>query len=89
MNAYDNVNDLEAYLDKQNLVSQFISYVTNTYNVAENYRELNISKDIILNQIKAYIARNIIDNKGFYPIWNKNDATFIYAVDFLKNSSRN
>ena len=89
MNAYDNVNDLEAYLDKQNLVSQFISYVTSTYNIPENNRELNISKDIIHNQIKAYIARNIIDNKGFYPIWNKNDATFLYAVDFLKNSSKN
>jgi carboxyl-terminal processing protease len=36
-------------------------------------------------QIKAYIARNIIDNKGFYPIWEEIDTTLKYAIDYLKN----
>jgi len=44
---------------------------------------LKISGEIIHTQIKAYIARNILDNKGFYPIWEKIDTTLKYAIDFL------
>jgi carboxyl-terminal processing protease len=45
---------------------------------------LKTSGIIINTQIKAYIARNMLDNKGFYPIWEKIDTTLIYAIDFLK-----
>lgn len=44
---------------------------------------LRISGKIIDTQIKAYIARNILDNKGFYPIWEKIDTTLKYAIAFL------
>lgn len=84
MNAYNNVDDLEAYLNKHDLINQFTTYVSNNYNIPTNNNELRLSRDIIHNQIKAYIARNIVDNKGFYPLWNKNDATLKYAVDFLE-----
>jgi len=30
------------------------------------------------------VARNILDNKGFYPIWESIDTTLLYAIDFLK-----
>jgi carboxyl-terminal processing protease len=45
---------------------------------------LRISSRIIHTQIKAYIARNILDNKGFYPIWEHIDTTLKFAIDFLK-----
>ena len=45
---------------------------------------LKISGDIIHTQIKAYIARNIQDNKGFYPIWEHIDTTLKYAIDYLE-----
>jgi carboxyl-terminal processing protease len=49
---------------------------------------LKTSGEIINIQIKAYIARNMLDNKGFYPIWEKIDTTLRYAVDFLKKDKR-
>ena len=44
---------------------------------------LRISGKIIHTQIKAYIARNILDNKGFYPIWEQIDTTLRYAIHYL------
>ena len=74
---------LEEYLDKQHLMNQFIQYAE-AGNIKMDRKGLKTSGDIINIQIKAYIARNILDNKGFYPIWEKIDTTLIYAVDFLK-----
>ena len=48
---------------------------------------LRISGNIIHTQIKAYIARNIMDNKGFYPIWEKLDTTLKYAISFLEQNT--
>ena len=45
---------------------------------------LKISEKIIFTQIKAYIARNILDNKGFYPIWEEIDTTLKYAIKYLE-----
>jgi len=45
---------------------------------------LRISGRLIHTQIKAYIARNILDNKGFYPIWEQIDTTLKYAIEYLK-----
>ena len=85
LTTYKEVDGLEKYLDGQNLVNNFTKYLNDKYQIKNNNRELMISESIISNQLKAYIARNIIDNKGFYPIWNKNDVTLQYAIDYLKN----
>lgn len=45
---------------------------------------LKTSGRVINAQIKAYIARNILDNKGFYPIWEQIDTTLKYAIKFLE-----
>jgi carboxyl-terminal processing protease len=83
MSQYDDVADLEEYLDNQDLVNSFTTYIDEKYQIKRNRKELMVSESIIENQLKAYIARNIIDNKGFYPIWNQNDVTIQYAVDYL------
>ena len=87
LTVYDEVKGLEKYLDGQNLVNNFTKYLNDKYQIKNNNRELMISESIIDNQLKAYIARNIIDNKGFYPIWNKNDVTLNYAIDYLNKDS--
>lgn len=46
---------------------------------------LKVSGRVIHTQIKAYIARNILDNKGFYPIWEHIDTTLKYAIRYLEN----
>jgi carboxyl-terminal processing protease len=75
--------ELEQYLDRQTIIDQFVQYAT-ANNIKLDRTGLKTSGEIINTQIKAYIARNMLDNKGFYPIWEKIDTTLRYAIDFLK-----
>src|SRR5674476_163560 len=76
-------SDLKKYLDKQPLLDQFIQFAASN-NVKKDPTGLKTSGKIIHIQLEAYIARNILDNKGFYPIWEEIDTTLKYAVDYLK-----
>jgi carboxyl-terminal processing protease len=75
--------EMEKFLDKQALLYQFVKFAA-ANGIKKDPEGLKISGDIIHTQIKAYIARNILDNKGFYPIWENIDTTLKYAIDFLK-----
>ncbi len=74
--------EIEKFLDRQALLDQFIQYAT-TNGIKNDPEGLTTSGDIIHTQLKAYIARNILDNKGFYPIWEEIDTTLKFAIDFL------
>jgi carboxyl-terminal processing protease len=76
-------SDLKKYLDKQPLLDQFIEFAASN-NVKKDPTGLKTSGKIIHIQLEAYIARNILDNKGFYPIWEEIDTTLKYAIDYLK-----
>jgi carboxyl-terminal processing protease len=75
--------EMEKFLDKQPLLDQFVQYAA-ANGIKKDPAGLITSGDIIHTQIKAYVARNILDNKGFYPIWEEIDTTLKYAIDFLK-----
>ena len=75
--------ELKKYLDKLTLLDQFIQFAA-TNNIKKDPAGLKISGKIIHIQLEAYIARNILDNKGFYPIWEEIDTTLKYAIDYLK-----
>lgn len=85
---YTNAEIIEAFLDSQNLLSSFVDYASEN-GVPKNAQDLLESKHIIHTEIKAYIARNMIDNKGFYPIWNNIDYTFNQAIEYLSMESFN
>lgn len=48
-----------------------------------NQREFNRSKNLIKLLTKAYIARGIWDNEGFYPIFNQQDEIFQKAIQLM------
>jgi carboxyl-terminal processing protease len=75
--------ELENYLNKQGLLDQFIRY-TSANKIKTDPEGLKISGNVIHIQLKAYIARNILDNKGFYPIWEQIDTTLKYTIEYLK-----
>lgn len=85
---YTNAEEIEAFLDSQNLLSGFVDYASEN-GVPKNAQDLLESKHIIHTEIKAYIARNMIDNKGFYPIWSDIDYTFNQALEYLSVESFN
>lgn len=82
MKGFKDSAELEKWLDKQGLLDQFVQYAAKK-GVKKDPVGLKISGDIIHIQLKAYIARNIQDYQGFYPIWEKLDSTLQYAIEFL------
>jgi carboxyl-terminal processing protease len=85
LNKYTSADELKKYLDKQGILNQFILFAS-TNNVKKDPAGLKISGKIINTQLEAYIARNILDNKGFYPIWEDIDTTLKYAIDYMSKN---
>jgi carboxyl-terminal processing protease len=83
LKKYTEAGELKKYLDKQALLDQFVQFAA-ANNVRQDPEGIKTSGEIIHIQTEAYIARNILDNKGFYPIWENIDTTLKYAIDFLK-----
>jgi len=48
-----------------------------------NQKEFNRSKRLLKQLTKAYIARGIWDNDGFYPIFNEQDEIFKEAIQLM------
>jgi carboxyl-terminal processing protease len=42
--------------------------------------QVDLSKNKVKTLFKAYVGRNILDEKGFYPIFHQIDSTFNRAV---------
>ena len=70
------------YLKQKNVFSQFLQYA-NSKGVANDPKEITISKKLMNAQINAYIARNIIDNEGYYPIIKEIDKTLLKAIEVI------
>jgi carboxyl-terminal processing protease len=73
--------------DKQFIISdvilnEFIAY-TEKNGVERNNEGLEYAKTKICTLLKAYISRNIYDDKGFYPIFLSIDKAFIEAEAYL------
>ncbi len=82
LDQFTNAQDIEAYLDDQDLMPQFITYAKDK-GVQPDYNDIKISRPILQKTIKAYVARNIIDNVGFFPIIADIDQTLKVAVDTI------
>lgn len=76
--------EISAYLDKTNFYQSFIQYAEKN-EVKPDYKDLRISENLIKTQLKAYIARNLIDNEGFYPIIQEIDNTLLQAIKLFQN----
>jgi carboxyl-terminal processing protease len=75
---------LDNYLLKQGLMEKFISYAA-ANGVPPNKTGIKISYNILYVQLRAYIARNMLDNAGFYPIWQDIDNTLLEAQKYIES----
>ena len=76
------IND---YLKKENVLSQLINYADKN-GLKKNINDLKISGNFIDARLRAYIARNIIDNEGYYPIIREVDNDLNKATEILNDS---
>jgi len=79
LDKYKTSDEFVKYLNKINILNQFIAFAEKK-GVKANHADLNTSSKVIENQAKAYIARNIIGEKGFYPIIQNIDKTLLEAI---------
>jgi len=84
LEPFSTPEDIEGYLDDQDLLPQFINYAKEK-GVQPDYDDIRTSKLALEKTIKAYVARNIIDNEGFYPIIADIDNTLKVAIDTISN----
>ncbi len=75
--------EISKYLDSTPFFNDFVNYADKN-GVKANWPEIKESKRIISHQVKAYIARNLIDSEGFYPIIREIDNTLLKAEEILK-----
>ncbi len=80
---FHTAEEIEAFLDEQDLMGAFIRFAKEK-GLPPNYKDIKTSRRILDKTIRAYIARNLIDNKGFYPIIAEIDHTLQVAIDTLR-----
>ena len=84
---YISVNDFATNFDaEKELFNQFIEYAKNN-KVEPNEEQINISKPIILNRLKALVARNIWGTSAFYQISNNFNNSYLKAIEEINNDS--
>ena len=83
LSTLKNVSDFDAYFKKVDVLNLFVAFAEKK-GVKPNYSDIKISDKIIDNQVKAYIARNIIGEEGFYPIIKNIDKTLLEGIEKTK-----
>lgn len=84
-NEERNIKDfvsVKKYLNNFDLLKEFVVFAEKN-GIPANEKQINHSKLILETQLKAVIARNIIDNDGFYPYIREIDETLQKAIDFF------
>mgnify|MGYP004448474939 FL=1 len=65
------------------LISSFAHYAAMN-GIPARWYYINISSPLIVNEIKADIARNILGVSAFYELYNRNDNTFNEALKYVE-----
>ncbi len=85
LSTFKQADEIDNYLEKENVLNDFIKYASEK-GVPKDNKGLKESGLIIKTQLKAYIARNIIGEEGFYPIIKRIDKTLLQAIDISKQN---
>ncbi|MBC8005774.1 MAG: S41 family peptidase [Verrucomicrobia bacterium] len=83
LSTLDNIPELEKHFKNKDLLQQFVAFASKKGVPVDN-RDLKTSSQIIDHQLKAYIARNIMGDEGFYPIIKNIDKVLLEAIEQSK-----
>ena len=81
----ETADEIDNYLDKHNSLGEFIKYAAEK-GVPRDNKGLKESGTVINTQMKAYIARNIMGEEGFYPIIKNIDKTLLRVIDISRQN---
>ncbi len=80
--ALKSPGDFVTAMEKQNVLRKFIVFAAKE-GVKEVPQDIKTSEKILKTQLYAYIARNFLDDNGFYPIIEGIDNTLLKAVELI------
>ncbi|RLD53647.1 MAG: peptidase S41 [Bacteroidetes bacterium] len=81
---YATFNDFDDGFNISNaMFNNFLDY-TEDMGVEKDPEGIRKSKSRIKILMKAFIARNLYDDDGFYPVYHRIDETFLRAIDYLE-----
>ena len=66
----------------EQLIDMFVDYAAEN-GITPRWYYINISRDMIVTNLKALIARDIFGSQAYYPILNRNDKTVQQALKAL------
>ncbi len=83
LSQFKTASEIETYLNRQNMLSEFIEYAEEN-EVPRDAEGLRQSGELIQTQLKAYVARNIMGEEGYFPIIRQIDNTLQKAIELSK-----
>lgn len=85
LSKYNSFTDFNTHFDaRTSMIGQFNEKAQKEgIKKSEIEQGMKISGDLIANQLKAFTARQLYGNDGFYPVLMQTDKTFIKAVEWL------
>lgn len=69
------------------LLSAFVNYASREARIPAQWYYINISRDLIVKQLKALIARDIVGLSGYYEAMNLSDPAVARALEELENGN--
>ena len=86
LKKYGDWESLDAYLESCNLYPQLMRFAEKE-GVKPKGDEARVSRQLLKNNVHAYIVRNILGDNGFFPLWNRDDVTVQRTVQLLEMGS--
>lgn len=74
--------ELEKHLLNANWISEFVAYAKEK-GIEPNEEQLAISRPLLVRIVNAYIVRNILNDEGFYPLFERDDEITKKAIEVL------
>lgn len=67
------------------LLSQFVSYAHREAKIAPRWYYINQSRTLILDILKALIARDLLGTSAYFEVMNRTDNTLLRAIQAIEN----
>ncbi len=82
----DNYKELLSMLDSNRLINDFIVYADKN-GVPARYADIKVSRAVLLRLLQAYIARDVIGDEAFYPIFMSDDKVIEEACRLIEEGN--
>lgn len=67
------------------LLSDFVAFAKSEGGIAPRWYYINLSRDLIVSQLKALIARDVLGTSAFYEVINRQDNAVNRALEEIKS----